>query len=410
METRLQKLFQILRWCGATMIIASAGTFLVQSWDQVGDVPRYLALLGTTVLLPAVAYLCGLRWQEGRSARVLMLTLLALVPIHAGVLGGFVFSQFGNVTTAIAPVAQWVAPSRLTAVLLVTGAACALIPLMWSSFRILARPHAALLAGGSTAAHALLLIPDRGAVTASLAVAGILAITTRVALHIKPRTLESRLAVTSLAAPAAVIAARQVLFYDVSSVFWGTIFAAMALGLFLLGRQGKEAMVERLCVVPTLLAIGAFLEPIYDRAQASLSSAWLFYGLASAVALLGFAWQSESSKAFFMRTSVVLNAVIATTALLVDPRPWAALEAMAIGLGLLSYGLVTNRRGALYSGVGLASFGFIIEVVHAIEVFQPSGWLALAGFGLTLVGLTAWLERRTRAVKVSHAVEPSLSQ
>ena len=105
METRLQKLFQILRWCGATMIIASAGTFLVQSWDQVGDVPRYLALLGTTVLLPAVAYLCGLRWQEGRSARVLMLTLLALVPIHAGVLGGFVFSQFGNVTTAIAPVA-----------------------------------------------------------------------------------------------------------------------------------------------------------------------------------------------------------------------------------------------------------------------------------------------------------------
>ena len=410
METRLQKLFQILRWCGATMIIASAGTFLVQSWDQVGDVPRYLALLGTTVLLPAVAYLCGLRWQEGRSARVLMLTLLALVPIHAGVLGGFVFSQFGNVTTAIAPVAQWVAPSRLTAVLLVTGAACALIPLMWSSFRILARPHAALLAAGSTAAHALLLIPDRGAVTASLAVAGILAITTWVALHIKPRTLESRLAVTSLAAPAAVIAARQVLFYDVSSVFWGTIFAAMALGLFLLGRQGKEAMVERLCVVPTLLAIGAFLEPIYDRAQASLSSAWLFYGLASAVALLGFAWQSESSKTFFMRTSVVLNAVIATTALLVDPRPWAALEAMAIGLGLLSYGLVANRRGALYSGVGLASFGFIIEVVHAIEVFQPSGWLALAGFGLTLVGLTAWLERRTRAVKVSHAVEPSLSQ
>ncbi|MGB9340271.1 MAG: hypothetical protein WCB63_13570, partial [Polyangiales bacterium] len=73
METRLQRLFQMLRWCGAAMIIAAAATFLVQSWDQVGDVPRYLTLLGMTALLPALAYVCGIRMQEGKSARVLML-------------------------------------------------------------------------------------------------------------------------------------------------------------------------------------------------------------------------------------------------------------------------------------------------------------------------------------------------
>lgn len=281
---------------------------------------------------------------------------------------------------------------------------------MWSSFRILSRPHAGLLAGGSAAAHALLLIPNRGALTATLAVAAILGITTWVALRMKPRTLEARLAVSSLAAPAAVIVARQVLFYDVSSVFWGTIFAAFGLGLFLLGKQSKDATVERLSIVPTLLAIGAFMEPLCDRLPLPVSSAWLLYGLASAVALLGFASQSASCKTFFVRAAVILNATTATTALLVDPGPWAALQAMAIGLGLLSYGLVTNRRGALYSGVALAAFGFIIEVVHAIEVFQPSGWLALAGFGVALVGLTAWLERRARAVKVSHPAAPGLPQ
>ena len=141
MDTRLQQLFQLLRWCGAVMIVAAAGTFLVQSWDHAGDVTRYLALLGTTVFLPAVAYVCGVRLQEGRSARVLMLTLLALVPIHAGVLGGFVLSQFGNVTTAIAPVAQWIAPSRLVALVLVALAGVVLMPLIWASFRALARPH-----------------------------------------------------------------------------------------------------------------------------------------------------------------------------------------------------------------------------------------------------------------------------
>ena len=117
METRLQRLFQMLRWCGAAMIIAAAATFLVQSWDQVGDVPRYLTLLGMTALLPALAYVCGIRMQEGKSARVLMLALLALIPIHAGVLGGFVLSQFGTATDSVAHVAQWVAPSPLAAAL-----------------------------------------------------------------------------------------------------------------------------------------------------------------------------------------------------------------------------------------------------------------------------------------------------
>ncbi|MBW2686252.1 MAG: hypothetical protein JRE19_10090 [Deltaproteobacteria bacterium] len=93
-----------------------------------------------------------------------------------------------------------------------------------------------------------------------------------------------------------------------------------------------------------------------------------------------------------------------------DPRPWAALQAIAVGLGLLSYGLVTNRRPVLYGGIALAAFGFIIEVVHAIEVFHPSGWLALAGFGFALVGLTAWLEQRARGAKVSRGVAQGLPQ
>ena len=117
-ETRLQKLFQILRFCGAAMVVASAGTFLVQQWDEVGQVTRYLALLGTTILLPAVGYLCGIRFQEGRSARVLMLTLLAMLPIHAGVLGGFVYSQFGTPMGDVAAVAKWVADSKAQALLL----------------------------------------------------------------------------------------------------------------------------------------------------------------------------------------------------------------------------------------------------------------------------------------------------
>jgi hypothetical protein len=410
METRLQQLFQVLRWCGATMIIAAAGTFLLQSWDRVGDMTRYLALLGTTVLLPALAYVCGIRWQEGRSARVLMLTLLALVPIHAGVLGGFVLSQLGTATATVAPVAQWIAPSPLAALLLVAGSGALLVPLVWAAFRVLARPHAKTLTVASAATHGLLLIPDRSALAATLVVLPVLGVATWLAARMKPQTLEERLAVASLAAPAVVVVARQVLFYDVSNVFWATILVAGAFALFTLGKQRKDSTIEQLSVVPLLLAVGAFVEPVGEWARLSLSSCWLAYGLVSAAALLAFAWQSTATKTFFVRTAVVLNAITATTTLLIDPRPWAALQAIAVGLGLLSYGLVTNRRPALYSGIALAAFGFIIEVVHAIEVFQPSGWLALAGFGFALVGLTAWLEHRARGAKVSGGVAQGLPQ
>jgi hypothetical protein len=400
METRLQQLFQMLRWCGAAMIVAAAGTFLVQSWDQVGDVSRYLTLLGMTALLPALAYVCGIRLQEGRSARVLMLTLLALVPIHAGVLGGFVLSQFGTATETLGPVAQWVAPSPVAALLLVAGAGLALIPLIWAAFRVLSRPNARLLTAASVAGHALLLVPDRSSLAATLTVVPILGLTALCAARIKPQTLESRLAVASLVAPAVVIAARQLLFYDVSSAFWGAILGTGAWALFILGKKSGDMTAERFAIVPTLLSVAAFVvatDPWWP--SLSPSSVWLAYGLLSSIPLLALAAASSHSKEFFLRAAVTLNAATTMTSLLIDPRPWAALQAIALGLGMSSYGFVTGRRPSLYSGIALACFGFIIEVVHAIEVFQPSGWLALAGFGSALVGLTAWLERRARTVR-----------
>ncbi len=397
MDTKLQQLFQLLRWCGAAMIVAAAGTFLVQSWDQVGDVTRYLSLLGTTLLLPALAYVCGIRMEEGRSARVLMLTLLTLLPIHAGVLGGFVLSQFGSPTDAIVPIAQWVAPSRTAALLLVTAAGATLLPLVWGAYRVLSRPHASLLTAVSALSHALLLIPNRSALAATLLLLPMLTAAAWGAIRVKPQTREAKLAAWSLSAPAWVITARQVLFYDATAGFWGTLLAAAALLLFVFGRKSRDLTVERLALVPTLLSTGAFM--IESNIYFSDSTAWLLYGLLTAIVLLAFAASSDRCKGFFVKSAVILNATTATTTLLVAPRPWAALQAIAVGLGLLSYGQVSRRRAALYSGIGLAGFGFIVEVAHAIDVFEASGWPALAGFGFLLVALTAWLERRARGLR-----------
>ena len=415
METKLQRLFQVLRWCGAAMIFAAAGTFLVQSWAEVGDVKRYLALIGMTALLPAVAYVCGIRFQEGRSARVLLLTLLALVTIHSGLLGGFVLSQFGAEVATLAPVAQWVAPSRAAAIALVVGAALVLLPLMWAAFRVLVRPHAKWLTLAASASHGLLLIPDRSALAATLTIAPIAIGTTWAAARIKPRALEPWLAIASVAAPALMIAVRQLLFYEVTGALWGVLLASIGFGLFVLGKKLGDRSIEQLSILPTLASIVAFMASLQVRF--SFSGFCLTYGLVSAGALLGYAFASERNRGLFISTATVLNAAMCTASLLIEPGPWASLEAIGLGLALMSVGFITGRQASLYGGISLATLGFITQVAHAIEAFQPSGWLALAVLGLGVVALTGWLERRARAVraesppaKVSHEPSATLSQ
>lgn len=402
METRLQQLFHGLRWCGAAMIIAAAGTFLVQSWDATGDVTRYLCLLGMTGAVPGLAYLCGIRFREDRTARVLLITLLALVPIHAGVLGGFVFSQFGTAAEAIPHVAQWVAPSPLVAILLVMGAAVVLIPLLWSAFRVLCREHAGTLTTASVIGHGLLLIPDRSALAATLIVAPILGLATWCALRVRPQTTEAKVAVSWLVAPALLMIGRQVLFYDVSMGFWGVVLGACALALFALGERTQDRTLTRFSVVPTLLSTGALFFTGVEKAAVhwgldlSIGLCLLTYGLVAGAATLAFAWKSPTSRRFFVGTATIVNALLVALVILFDPSPWASFEAITLGLGLVSHGFLTSRRFPTYAGVALVGPGFAMEVAHAIQVFQPSGWLALAVFGLGLVTLTAWLERRSR--------------
>ena len=83
--------------------------------------------------------------------------------------------------------------------------------------------------------------------------------------------------------------------------------------------------------------------------------------------------------------------------ILLGTGAWAALQSIALGLGLLSYGFMSKRKVEIYCGIAIASTGFIFEIVLAIREFGWGGWAALAAFGMTLVALTAWLERRARA-------------
>ena len=265
MESRVQRVLHGLRWCGAAMVLAAAGTFLVQSWEEVGDVERYLCLLGMTAALPVLAYVCGVRLAESRSARVALITLLGLFPIHAGVLGGFVLSQFGPERSTVHGVAQWVAPNMATALLLVVGSALVLLPLTWAAYRVLCREHAGLLTVASGFMHGLLLVPERSALGATCMTIPMLATAGWTLWRVRPTTREAKIAVGSLLGPAVLLVSRQLLFYEVTAAFWGAILSMIALAMFILGEQAQDKIATRLALVPTLGAVGAFWLPFIDN-------------------------------------------------------------------------------------------------------------------------------------------------
>lgn len=399
-ETRLVKLFQILRFCGAAMIVAAAGTFLVQQWHEAGHIARYLTLLGVTVLLPVLGYLCGIRLQEGRSARVLMLTLLALLPIHAGVLGGLVYSQFGAESSVVTGAAQWIADSKVQVFIVLAGATAVLAPLTWAAFRTLCRSRTNLLTMASAALHALVLIPNRTGGWAAFAVVTAFGGAMWAVVRIKPQTREARLAGASLLLPGLLLIARQLAFYEVTQVFFGMIAALGAWCVFALGRQLGDPTLERFAVSPLIVSAALFAPSIQSLFRLDDANVVMLVGTLLAVAMLGFGWWSHRSRSFFVYGAVLLNVALSLVTSILHGGAWPALESMVLGLGILSYGFITQRKVETYAGAAIAASGFLFEIALAIDEFGWGGWIALAAFGLALVALTAWLERRAR---IAHA-------
>jgi len=298
----------------------------------------------------------------------------------------------------VAAVAKWVADSKVQALVLLGGGAAVLLPLMWAAFRVLMRSRATLLTVVSAGLHALVLVPNRTGVWATFAVVAAFGGATWAIARIKPQTREGWLACTSLLLPGLLLMIRQLAFYEITQVFFGTIAAVGAFGMYLLGRRLDDVAVERFAISPLIVSAALFASPMQSALQLTGANATMLVGILIAVVMLAFGCGSERSRRLFVYGAIQLNVAVGLFTLFIHGGAWAAFQSLALGLGLLSYGFLTKRRVETYCGVAIAATGFIFEIVLAIKEFGWDGWAALAAFGLALVAVTAVLERRARAL------------
>jgi len=100
----------LLRILGVILIVAAGTTFLLQSWQGMNHLFRFLGSVGFAGLLLGSGVFLGVKVKEGRGARTFIFLALFSIPILAAQLGGMIYSMFGAGTTniiAFAPLLDW---------------------------------------------------------------------------------------------------------------------------------------------------------------------------------------------------------------------------------------------------------------------------------------------------------------
>ena len=401
---RIQGLSTLLRVVGASVLLVAASVFLFQQWDAGNDLMRYASLGGMTLLLTVAGFLCGSKIGESKSARTLLGLVLAVLPIHFAVLGGFIYSQISwdGLPISVPAFASWTAASPGSALLLAGGALAALVPIAYLSFLTLARGSAVRLSALYMAMNVALLVPLRtpnliALLTAGLAAAMIWFELKKVPSEPSLRTLEGRFCRVLMPLPLAIMVGRCIM-YEPSVSLAGVLILAMAYTMHRLAdrltRSEPTRLAARLSAVAAAcvgwFAVVGGLLPGLDLPEQALVP--LIMWPCSLVMLL--ASKSGGVEARILRTAaLVLVALVTGANLAIFPGGFTAFAALVAGIATLAYGYWSGS--ILLSSLAILISGFALwhEMRLAVELFGVGRWGALALLGTGIILIAAVLER-----------------
>jgi hypothetical protein len=401
---RIESLSALLRGVGAAVLIAAASTFLLQHWQAGNDLLRYAGLLALSGMLSVAGFVCGLRVRDPKSARVFLALAAALVPAHACILGGFVYSQFawGTGPIPVPDYASWVAPSAAAALLVPLGAALLLVPLAALSFLALARPRVRLLTTLYVAGNAALLVPTRDPQW----IAGLLAMLAATLAFFELRvlrrdralrTLDGLMIHAMLASPLVLMGVRSALHYELSWLFGAVASGTLTTALLVLSREERLRRMHRRLLeaagwvasaTTCIFGSGALLAAGLPAAAGIPAAAFPFAGILLAGSLLG-----ASDGARLRRTAAAIALGAAGLNLALFPGVATACTCAALGIAALGYGFLVGQRTLLAAGVCATAFALLHHVRVALDLYAVSHWGSLALLGAGVIVAASLMER-----------------
>jgi hypothetical protein len=413
---RLFGLPRLLRWMGASVLVAAALSFLLQGWERGDDIARTFHFLGFTGVLTVAGFLCGLRIGDEKSARTFLGLAIGAVPVHFTVLGALLYSQFPWLSgfADYPAYAHFSAPDRAMALLTVALGTAFLVPVCWTAFLAFARPAARSLTAAYLLANATLLVPTRHPdVIGLLALALLAAALLFDRRCLRPlqalRTLEGRVARALMAAPFLLLVGRTLNLYEASSLFLAALASCLSVVLFFLvpsaTTRRRVALASQYASLPFVACAWVFvLEALQPTLQ--LGVAWGLPLVCLPIAALhgAMSFGAIDGGAPMRRVAALLATGGMTLELLFFPGVLASVGCLATAIAAAAYGHAAEQRWVFVTGLSALAFGLLYHLRYAADLYALSPWGSLAVLGTATVVVAALLERHHRAL-AAHVLE-----
>lgn len=403
-------LSEILRTCGAMIIVASMSLFLIQGLEVAGDLHRYGTLLLQTILLAAGGFGLSYLLKENKGARVFYGLGLLSIPANFAVLGALVYSLVATPTVSYPAFAHWVVTDSTTTFIAAAAAIAVLLPLALFSLRIFARGSEATLTMALMGSCATLLIPVRDAIwVGPIALAGALAVICLIRTSARSNNLldttQGWFVKCVLFIPTLIILVRSVYLYQFNALIGLTIAATG----FLLLRQVSLQLADSSATRKVLEFLSIPVAIVSSYFAGNLLDVYLndsIVGIAASIiaASLVVEVSTRAGSSFMQRfLSVSAMSLLAIGLVLIDlfTHSLSTTILTALVLAIAStVSAMTRRRPEMM--IGLISIAIVLtpQIVELIQAIQLNNWVTLSVIGAVAVVGGSLLDRHGASFKL----------
>lgn len=403
-------LSQILRFTGASIMVASMSLFLLQGWDAGNDINRYFLLLAQTVLLAAGGFGLSFLLRENKGARVFFGLSLVSIPVNFTILGALIYSQFqwdsGLVTYP--DMAFWVMNDVGNMLFTIGAALVVLVPVTFLGLSVMARRSAKKLSVVLLLASSALLLPVRSSLYVGILAAAAALLVLLIVLRISKNDLtlqtpEGGFARMLAFVPSIIILARSILLYQPDAFLIMTI----ALIAFVTMRQTAlqfeahhwfRSLLEVLSPLAALIVAVSLLDGIESIVYHDLVIPICATAFSALVADIAF--RCGRYEKFYSN----LAAIVFAGGFLINLQFFGGLlnagMCLVAGIGILMAGYVIRRRLILVLGVITLLIGLVYQLHEAIQLVDLTSWGSLAIIGTTAIVIASVLDRHGATLKL----------
>jgi hypothetical protein len=401
-----ERLPQLLRVIGATVLIAAALTFMLQSWQSYGHIARYFSFLGLTGVLTVAGIFCGLRVKEDKGARTFLALAVATVPVHFSQLGALLYSKFHPLSELLPVYPEhllWKAPTVFAALSTTVVGVLAVTLVSLFAFSTLIRSVAARTTLMYVLLNSLLLLPTRSSTYISLLVmGGIFLVSTFDRMQLKGhsvmQTVEGKMCRVMLWIPSILMLARSIVLYGLTPSLLGAVSASIGFLMFFLSpmylrNQQRVEALQALSAIPLCMGWLSFGFDIISNMHLPETVCILVLILPLGGVFLGMSLWGVSEGVAYRMLAVLAVSMGLLVQLLHAPGIIAAFIAIAAGTMVTAYGYGVQRGVEFNLGLLLIACGLGYHIKLAMPILSMSPWLSLAAFGLVTIGVATYLER-----------------